>query len=297
METAATAPDVHHNPFEVLELGANATARDITRQKDKLLGMLELGLDRAKRYASSAGDKERTSDLVRTAAQELERPRSRLTWELWLRPSDQAVDGDPDAAAMRTALVLHHELLREVAHGIAFGVDELDEIGAAWDQVLASDGLFDRVAARASELGLDDDDAVLEELREEIRTQMLTMLERGPVVDLDALSSEIASDVAHVFADRKVEILELATSRLVSSNARAVQRQQQWHGLAREYAATVHGRGDYLRRAAFQAVHPGISDFAVDLFNNDKDHSLALSMFTWLRDEATNLGDDDMIET
>ena len=35
----------HHNPFEVLELDATASARDVVRQKDKLLGMLELGLD------------------------------------------------------------------------------------------------------------------------------------------------------------------------------------------------------------------------------------------------------------
>src|SRR4051812_36732435 len=123
----------HHSPFEVLELGANATAREITRQKDKLLGMLELGLDRAKRYPSSLGERERTPDLVRAAAKELERPRSRLSWELWLAPPDDEADGEPEVAALRSALLLHHELLRETQAGIAFAADELDTLGAAWD--------------------------------------------------------------------------------------------------------------------------------------------------------------------
>jgi hypothetical protein len=296
METAATSAVVHHNPFEVLELSASATTRDVTRQKDKLLGMLELGLDRAKRYTSSGGEKERTPDLVRSAAQELERPRSRLTWEIWLKPSDEEVDADSDAAAMRTALVLHHELLREIEHGIAFGADELDELGLAWDEVLASDGLYHRVADRAADLGIEGEvDEVFDELCEEIRTQMLTMFERGAALDLDALSSEIATEVAHTFADRKVELLELACSRLANTKAR-VQRQQQWKGLVNEYAATVTGRGDYLRRSAFQALAAILGDVAVDLFNNNVDHATALSMFTWMRDEATNLEDDGLRE-
>lgn len=294
MEAATTSPDAHHNPFEVLELRATATIRDVTRQKDKLLGMLELGLDRAKRYSSSIGDKERTADLVRTAAQELERPRSRLTWELWLQPSDDEVEADPDAATMRRALVLHYMLLRGIAHDEAFGVDELDELGLAWDDVLASDSLYTRIGDRVAELDLDlDESDVFDEFCAEIRTQMRTMFERGPVFDLDALTSEIASEVAHEFADRKVELLELACSR-ISKTARLVQRRQQWHGLVNEYAASITGRGDYFRRAAFQAVSAGLADLAVDLFNDNIDHPTALQMFQWLRDEAKNLGDDDL---
>lgn len=285
----------HHNPFEVLELPATASGREITRQKDKLLGMLELGLERAKKYASSVGDRERTAELVRTAAQELERPRSRLGWELWVMPSDADVEADPDAATMRRALVLHAQLSKETARGIAFGVEELDELGAAWDDVLASDGLYERIAQRAGELELEvDESEVFDELRDEVRKQLRTMLEQGPVVDLDKLSSEIASEVGHELADRKVELLELACARISKHKLQQQQRRQQWNGLVKEYATTVMGRGDYLRRAAYHAMNAGIGDLAVELFNNDIDHTTALSMFQWLRDEAHNLDDDDL---
>lgn len=296
MDAAPATEHAHHNPFEVLELGATATSRDVSRQKDKLLGMLELGLERAKRYTSSLGDRERTADLIRSAAQELERPRSRLTWELWLPPSDEDVGADPDAALMRRALVLHHQLLKETSRGIAFGVEEIDDLGTAWDEVLASDGLYDRITDRASELELDvDESEVFDELRAEIREQMRTMFEHGPAIDLDALTSEIASEVAHEFADRKVELLELACSQITRTRWQQAQRQQQWNGLVREYASSVTGRGEHFRRAAFQAVSAGLGDLAVDLFNEDIDHTTALSMFRWLRDEASNLGDDDLV--
>lgn len=285
----------HHNPFEVLELDATASARDITRQKDKLLGMLELGLQRAKKYTSSRGDKERTADLVRSAAQELERPRSRLTWELWLEPSERDIEGDEDAAFMRRALILHRQLLKETTNGTPFGVEELDELGTAWDDALGSDYLYNRVVDRASELELEiDEDEVLDEFRDEIREQLRTMLEQGPPLDLDALSSEIASDVAHEFTDRKVELLEIACSQIATKQNQHTQRLRQWHGLVREYANAVTDRGEHFRRTAFQSVSSSLSDIAVELFNSDVDHQTALSMFKWLRDEAHNLGDDEL---
>lgn len=280
----------HHNPFEVLELPASASGREITRQKDKLLGMLELGLERAKRYTSSVGDRERTADLVRSAAQELERPRSRLGWELWVQPSDADVDADPDAALMRRALVLHRQLSKDTA----FGVEELDELGGAWDAVLASDGLYERISSRADELEIEIvEGEVYDEFRDEIRNQLRTMFEQGPVVDLDKLDSEIAAEVAHEFSDKKVELLELACSRISKHKLQQKQRREQWNGLVREYATAVAGRGDQLRRAAFQVMNVGISDLAVELFNDNIDHSTALSMFQWLRDEAENLEDSD----
>ena len=46
----------------------------------------------------------------------------------------------------------------------------------------------------------------------------------------------------------------------------------------------------------FQAMNAGIGELAVELFNNDIDHTTALSMFQWLRDEAHNLDDDHLHE-
>lgn len=286
------------NPFEVLELRAAATARDVTRERDKLLGMLELGLERARRYtSSSAGAQERTAELVRSAAQELERPRSRLVWELWLEPSEAEVEADRDLAPMRTALLLHQRLSRQVAEGAAFGLDDLEALGEAWDEALESEGLRDRITSRAIDLGVGDDEVdLVAELRAQVSAQVLTLLERGPVLDLDELSSELATDAAHAFAARKVELLGLVCARMTDAAAPSPQRQPQWRGLVREYAALVLGRGDHLRRTAFHAVMPRLSSFACDLHNDRVDSELALEMFRWLRDEAAELHDEAAME-
>src|SRR5580698_6914504 len=203
--------DAQHNPFEVLELGGSATARDISRQKDTLLGMLELGLERATRYVSLLGERERTADLVRSAARELEQPRSRLQWELWLPPPSVSSSETP---LSHTALVLHHELLREIANATPIGADEFDALGAAWDDVFSSDELHERIATRADALDIDhDSDDVAAEFGDRVRAEMLTMLESAPAMDVDELESETASDVAHRFTDRKIELLELVGTR------------------------------------------------------------------------------------
>jgi hypothetical protein len=274
-----------------LELGCSATTREVSRQKDTLLGMLELGLERAKRYASVVGERERTADLVRSAARDLERPRSRLLWELWLVP---AAILDSEAPPLRTALVLHHELLREIGNAIPIGADEFDALGAAWDDVFWSDELHERIAERAEAIAIDADDIVAE-FGDRVRAEMLTMLESAPAMDVDELESETASDVAHRFTDRKIELLELVSGRFTAPSV-ASQRRPQWDGLMREYEATVARRGAYTRRKAFEALALPLGKRASELFNKDIDHQLALLVFTWLRDQATVVGDSERSE-
>ena len=282
--------DAHHNPFEVLELGTAATAREITRQKDTLLGMLELGIERGKRYASLLGERERTAELVRDAARALEDPRSRLRWELWIPPSAETTE--PATSPLRTALVLHYELLREIGKAIPFGADEFDALGAAWDDVFSSDELYEHVQRRAEVLMVDGDD-IMSEFGDSVRAQMLTMLESAPAMDVDELESETASDVAHRFTDRKIELLELMGSRYAEAKGTFEQRRQQWTGFKSEYEASVAQRGAYTRRKALEAIAIPLGRRASQLYNENIDHQLALLMFNWLRDEATAVGDDD----
>jgi hypothetical protein len=84
------------NPFFVLGLAPDAPAREIEREAQKLLGMLELGLADAATYATPLGPRPRTPERVRSAAAVLRDPRRRLVAELWAAgwtPGDGAAGG------------------------------------------------------------------------------------------------------------------------------------------------------------------------------------------------------------
>jgi hypothetical protein len=71
------------NPFYVLGLPTTATRAEVEREGQKLLAMLELGLESVQTYATPAGAGIRTADKVREATAELRDPSRRLRHELW----------------------------------------------------------------------------------------------------------------------------------------------------------------------------------------------------------------------
>jgi hypothetical protein len=71
------------NPFFVLGLAPDVSPREVEREAQKLLGMLELGLADAATYATPLGPRTRTAERVREAAAVLRDPRRRLVAELW----------------------------------------------------------------------------------------------------------------------------------------------------------------------------------------------------------------------
>jgi len=77
------AEKIRDNPFYVLGLKPNATRAEVEREGQKLLGMLELGLQSAARYTTPMGSAPRTADKVRRAMAELRDPERRLEHELW----------------------------------------------------------------------------------------------------------------------------------------------------------------------------------------------------------------------
>jgi hypothetical protein len=76
---------VRDNPFYVLGLRPDATRAEVEREGQKLLGMIELSLQSAARYATPVGHAERTADKVRRAMAELRDPERRLEHEVWAR--------------------------------------------------------------------------------------------------------------------------------------------------------------------------------------------------------------------
>src|SRR5262249_32132718 len=71
------------NPFYILGLRPGASRAAIEQEAQKLLGMLEVGLDAAARYETPFGPATRTPDLVRRALAELRDPERRVVHELW----------------------------------------------------------------------------------------------------------------------------------------------------------------------------------------------------------------------
>ena len=87
------------NPFFVLGLPPDTSRIEIEREAQKLLGMLELKLASAGRYASPLGWHARTPDLVRAAVAALRDPARRLLAEAWARHATIVAGPDPGATA------------------------------------------------------------------------------------------------------------------------------------------------------------------------------------------------------
>ncbi len=99
------------NPFFVLGISCDASRIEIEREAQKLLGMLELGFEAAKTYATPLGPRERTAEHVRAAVAALRDPYQRLVAELWARNAPPIRNQTPADAApapgipgLRTAL-------------------------------------------------------------------------------------------------------------------------------------------------------------------------------------------------
>ncbi len=68
---------LQESPFLVLELGPEASRLEIERAGQRLLSMLELGLEAAKTYPTPWGPAPRDASLVRAAMAELRDPARR----------------------------------------------------------------------------------------------------------------------------------------------------------------------------------------------------------------------------
>jgi len=86
------------NPFYVLAIAPDASRIEIEREAQKLLGMLELGFEAAKTYATPLGPRPRTPEAVRAAVAALRDPYQRLLAELWARHAPETLDDAPAEA-------------------------------------------------------------------------------------------------------------------------------------------------------------------------------------------------------
>ena len=84
---------IDENAFFILELKPDCSAMDVERQGQKLLAMLELGLESARTYSTPNGERERGDQEVRHAMAELREPKKRIVHELWAGTA--SVDSGP----------------------------------------------------------------------------------------------------------------------------------------------------------------------------------------------------------
>jgi hypothetical protein len=71
-----------NNPFYVLGVPTTATALEIEREMQKLLGLLNLDVESAKTYATPFGPRPRDAEKVREAARALRDAKQRLFHEV-----------------------------------------------------------------------------------------------------------------------------------------------------------------------------------------------------------------------
>ena len=72
------------NPFYLLELPTNATAQEVGRQGGKILGMLELDIEKGGTYQTPWGPQVRDASDVRQAMAELRDPARHQFYAFWV---------------------------------------------------------------------------------------------------------------------------------------------------------------------------------------------------------------------
>ncbi len=276
------------NPFHVLELATDATPMEVERQKQKLLGMLELGLRSASAFESPLGKSSRTTDDVRSAADELAKPERRLFWELWAQPVD-------DESEWAEALAAHYRLLVQIQENKSIEADEFDEVGSIWDDALCSQDIYDILDEGAERLNAAEPYDVTEVFEVEVTRQLCEVLEQAAAFDLDDVNSEVAVLAVDQFILRHTDVLQLTCTTLVADSEWADGRAELWKELRRNYGGFTNGRGQYARNTAFGALAPELSDYGLELFDA-ANYELASSIFCFLRDEAGAVGDDETHE-
>ena len=85
---------VASNPFLVLGITPAFSRREMEREGQKLLGMLELGMAEARSYPTVFGPRPRTPEMVREAMAELRDPGRRLAHELFFLEGTAGADAD-----------------------------------------------------------------------------------------------------------------------------------------------------------------------------------------------------------
>jgi hypothetical protein len=84
------------NPFYVLGLGADASPGDIEREGRKILGLFEVGAERAREYECALGRFDRDETMVRVAMAALRDPKRRAIEATLVRlMGDDAALDDP----------------------------------------------------------------------------------------------------------------------------------------------------------------------------------------------------------
>ncbi|MBI5482580.1 MAG: hypothetical protein HY906_27240 [Deltaproteobacteria bacterium] len=102
------------SPFFLLGLTPACSRLEVEREGQKLMAMLEVGMEEARRYPTPLGERERTVEQVRQAMADLRDPARRLGEELWAMLPAQPVPlgyADEEAARQRRPLVGARTLL------------------------------------------------------------------------------------------------------------------------------------------------------------------------------------------
>lgn len=209
----------------------------------------------------------------------------------------------PDAGPLDAALELHAALLRQLPG--ALHLDQLVQVGEAWDHALAHDALERRLRERALVLGAKSDRA-LHSLIADVERDFTELLRathdarRSTVLaKLDASEGLLARVIRRLHREL-LDDLEVAVHAFEARvDARrelpAMDEWQSFLALREQHAEIVALGGPELRRLAFSQLHGPVCSLAVWLWNERSERALGNAMFQWLLSEAIIVDDAEAV--
>jgi hypothetical protein len=202
-----------------------------------------------------------------------------------------AADGD----AIGTALSLHASVLTRPSE--ALRPEDVRAAGQAWDDALGGRATERILLERALVVGASDARAVLARMRATIEDDLarVVLASDMPLKELDD-RGEVTSRVRARLRDRLLTEIEEASEAIKRRHDErralpAADEWREWGNLRALYERGVHSAGEDLQRLAFVKVYPDASNYAVWLYNDQKQRPLANAIFRWLLAEATLLDD------
>lgn len=279
---------IESNPFWVLELPWSSTSTEILRQKQKLLGMLELEVAAGKTFDSPSGQVCRDAYRVREAAYSLEDGRRRLFFEFWslAMPPDQAHTAKTWPSSL-SEVMREHQRLR--SGDVVIDSSTFEELCGRWEEELRCEALLRALRERSVALGVDKDAGSLGVFQESIEAE-LSFLLREARFELDGLQSDMAQEAASRYQTECAEELEQVSRGLLSVSDWQ-DRVEAWVRFREQHRKTISDRGWYIRHLSFAETSSPVSDLANEAFEA-RYFRFAGQLYAWIRDEAGALGDD-----
>jgi hypothetical protein len=215
------------------------------------------------------------------------------------RPPSPLVSSDLHADHLGNALRMHASVLARTP--TALSMNDLVELGEAWDRALEDPATRDRTLHRAAALGARKGLDALSTLERDARGELSSLIVDSGVQLSELTPREGSIGVAaRAVRETLLSDLELAfdalRQRVHSTNfSGQINELREWLSLQARYEEAASVGGPELRRLAFPHTHTCACSHAVWLWNEHDEQIIANSIFAWLLEQARIVDDAEAI--